>query len=100
MALAAQDGQAVGLVEGGGAGAHLGVEEAGGHNVDAGELAPLARQGLAKLRDKGLGAVVDGLVDGHVDNVPADARRDDQVAGALALEHLAGVLGAVDDAVN
>lgn len=52
------------------------------------------------MRDKRLGGIVNGLVDGDVDDVGRDARRNDQVAKALPLEELAGVLGAKDDAVH
>lgn len=79
---------------------HLSVEEARRHNVHAGELAPLAGQRLAEVVDEGLGGVVNGLVYGDVDNVGAHARGDDEVAEALSLEDLAGVLAAVDDSIN
>jgi hypothetical protein len=74
------------------ASAHLGVEESGRNNVDSGELAPLSGKGLAEVRHKGLGRVVDGLVDGDIHDVRAHARGDDKVAEALALEDLAGIL--------
>lgn len=100
VALATERSHAVGLVDGGWAGAHLGVEEARRHDVDAGKLAPLAGERLAKVRDVGLGGVVHGLVGGHVDNVRAHAGCDDEVAEALRLEVLADDLGAEDDAVH
>lgn len=100
MALASQHSHAVGLVDGGRAGAHFRVKETRRDNVDASKVAPLAGQRLAKVRDKGLCAVVYGLVGGDVDNVAAHARGDDQVAGALALEDFSYVLGAVHDPID
>lgn len=52
------------------------------------------------MRDERLAAVVDGLVHGDVHDVAAYAGGDDEVAGALAVEDLAGVFGAGEDAVN
>lgn len=100
MPLPPQHGHPVRLVERERAGPHLGVEEAGGDDVDAGEVPPLAGEALSKVRHKGLGAVVDRLVGGDVDNVAAHARGDDEVSPPLALEDLAGGLGAVHDAVD
>lgn len=100
MPLAPQTSHAVRLVNHRRASAHLRVKETGRDNVDARKLAPLSRERLAEMRDKRLGAVVHGLVRGHVDDVRAHARCDDQVAAALTLEDLADVLGAEDDAVD
>nr|POE98316.1 hypothetical protein CFP56_64909 [Quercus suber] len=72
----------------------------GGNDVHAGELAPLARQRLAQVRDGGFGRVVHGLVDGDVDDVGRDARGDDQIAEALGLEDRAGRPGAEEDAID
>lgn len=100
VALAADDGHAIGLVDGERAGAHLGVEKSGGDNVDAREVPPLARQRLPEVRHVRLGRVVDRLVRRHVHDVRAHARRYDQVACALAFEDFSCVLGAVDYAVD
>lgn len=47
-----------------------------------------------------LATIVDGLVNGDVDNVAAHAGGDDQVAEPLLAEYLANVLGAVEYAVD
>jgi hypothetical protein len=79
---------------------HLRIKEPRTNNIHARKIAPLARQRLAHVRDERLAAVVNGLVDRHIDNVARDAARQDQVAEALRLEDGAGVLGAVDGAVD
>jgi hypothetical protein len=48
----------------------------------------------------GLGGIVNGLVDGDIDNVSRHARGNDEVSKALALEDLSDEFGAVDDSVN
>jgi hypothetical protein len=41
------------------------------------EISPFTCDGLAKMSDEGFAAVVDGLVDGHVDYVAGYRRGDD-----------------------
>lgn len=79
---------------------HLRLKEARTHHVNPRKRPPLPRQRLAQLRDRRLGRVVDGLIDGYVDDVRRDAARDDQVAVALALKDRPDVLRAVEDAVD
>jgi hypothetical protein len=99
--------------------AHFGVEESGRDDVDLynnismflfemireedlypREISPFTCDGLAKMSDEGFAAVVDGLVDGHVDYVAGDGRGDDEVAGTLALEDFSRVFCAVDDSID
>lgn len=92
MALPTKRRHAISLVDRLRACAHFGVKESRGDDVDARKVPPLASKRLAKVRDESLGRIVHWLVYGHVDNVCAHTRGDDQVPCALALKHLAGVL--------
>lgn len=100
MALPPQRRHAIRLIHNQRASPHLRIEEARRHDIHARKVSPLARQRLPKVRDERLAAVVDGLVHGDVHDVAAYAGGDDEVAGALAVEDLAGVFGAGEDAVN
>ena len=100
MTLSPKRGHTIRFVDSQGARAHLGVEEARRNNVNAAKLAPLTRKRFAKVRDVGLGRVVDGLICGHVHDVAAHTGSDDEVAEALALEDGADVFRTEDDAVN
>ena len=100
MALSPQDSHPISLINRQRTRPHLRIKEPGGHNIHARKLAPLPGQRLAKVRHKGFGPVVDGLVGGYVDDVGAHAGRDDEVSAVLARKDLACVFGAVDDAVD
>lgn len=100
MSLPAQHRHPVGLVDGSRVGTHLSVEEAGRHDIHTCKFSPFAGQGLAEMSHKGLGAVVDGLIRGSVDNARAHARRDDEDARALTLKDFADELRAIDDSVH
>lgn len=100
MALPSQRRHPIGLVDRLRTGTHLGIEKARRDNVNAGELSPLASKRFPKVRDEGLAAIVDGLINGHINNVTTHARGDDQITKALLFEHLSNIFGAVENAIN
>ena len=52
------------------------------------------------MRNESLAAVVDRLINRHVNNVTRDRSCENEVSKALLLEHLASVLGAVNGTIN
>lgn len=52
------------------------------------------------MGDKCFSGVVHRLIDGYVDDMSTHAGGNDEVAEALALKDMAGVLGAENNAVN
>lgn len=100
VTLSAKRRHAVCLVDDTRASTQLCLEESWTDNVDSSKFPPLPRERLAHMGDGSLGRVVDGLIDGDVDDVGRHARGDDEVALALTFEDLAYVLGAVEDAVD
>lgn len=100
MTLSPESRHPVCLIEVFGARPHLCLEEPWRDDVDTGEVSPFTGNGLSEMRNKGLATVVDGLIDRHIDDVPAHAGGDDQVAEALVAEDLADVFGAVEDAID
>lgn len=59
IALPAHDRHAIRFTQALGRSAHFRFEEARRHDIDAGEVAPLAREGFAQMVDGSLGCVVD-----------------------------------------
>lgn len=100
MALPPHSRHAICLVECERTSPHLRIEEPGRNDIHPGELPPFTGQRLGEVRNTGLGRVVDGLINRHIDDVTAHAGCHNQVAKSLLAKDLAGIFGAKDDAVD
>ena len=100
VALSPHGRHAVSLIDAQRASAHLSIEEARRDNINPSEFAPLTGKRLSKVSDICLCGIVDWLVGGDIHDVATHTRSNDEVSKALAVEDLAGILGAIHNAVN
>lgn len=100
MTLSSQRRHAVCFINATRTSTHLGIKESGRDNVHTCKFPPFASKGFSKVGNKGLGGIVNRLINGDVDNFSTHAGCEDEISEALAFENLTHELGAVDDAVD